>query len=171
MVQCKSTRRRGVILSRIGLARLRGAIEHSEVGDRDGKRYTLEDLNQRVGLDPKTIAKIFDRQIGLDKRTLDRIFRSFELELTEEDYTRPAKATTDKATRIDWGEAVDISAFYGRQAELQTLNQWVLGDRCRIVALLGMGGAGKTALSVKLAQQLQGHFDCILWRSLRNAPP
>ena len=171
MVQRKSTRRRGVILSRTGLARLRKAIEHSEVCDRDGKRYTLEDLNLRVGLDPKTIAKIFDRQIGLDKRTLDRIFRGFGLELTEEDYTRPAKATTDKATQIDWGEAVDISAFYGRQTELQTLNQWVLGDRCRTVALLGMGGAGKTALSVKLAQQLQGHFDCILWRSLRNAPP
>ena len=139
MVQRKSTRRRGVILSRTGLARLREAIEHSEVCDRDGKRYTFEDLNQRVGLDPKTIAKIFDRQIGLDKRTLDRIFRGFGLELAEEDYTRPAKDTQNpaKETRIDWGEAVDISAFYGRQAELQTLNQWVLGDRCRTIALLG----------------------------------
>jgi len=30
---------------------------------------------------------------------------------------------------------------------------------------------GKTALAVKLAQQVQGEFDYLIWRSLRNAPP
>jgi hypothetical protein len=39
------------------------------------------------------------------------------------------------------------------------------------VALLGMGGIGKTSLSVKLAQQIQEHFEYVIWRSLRNAPP
>jgi hypothetical protein len=39
-----------------------------------------------------------------------------------------------------------------------------------LIALLGMGGIGKTALSVKLAQQLQTQFDFVIWRSLRNAP-
>jgi hypothetical protein len=34
-----------------------------------------------------------------------------------------------------------------------------------------MGGIGKTALSVKLAQTLQHQFQYILWRSLREAPP
>jgi hypothetical protein len=34
-----------------------------------------------------------------------------------------------------------------------------------------MGGIGKTALSVKLAEQIQGEFDYLIWRSLRNAPP
>jgi hypothetical protein len=36
--------------------------------------------------------------------------------------------------------------------------------------LLGMGGMGKTALSVKLAERIQEHFDYVIWRSLRNAP-
>jgi WD40 repeat protein/transcriptional regulator with XRE-family HTH domain len=71
----------------------------------------------------------------------------------------------------DWGEAIDISAFYNRTIELATLKQWIVNDRCRLVALLGMGGIGKTALSVKLGEQIQGDFDYLIWRSLRNAPP
>jgi WD40 repeat protein len=76
-------------------------------------------------------------------------------------------------TRCDWGEAVDVSSFYGRAAELDLLKQWVVDDGCRLVALLGMGGIGKTALSIKLAEQVQvsGNFDDLIWRSLRNAPP
>ncbi|GAB4365842.1 MAG: NB-ARC domain-containing protein [Elainellaceae cyanobacterium] len=73
--------------------------------------------------------------------------------------------------QIDWGEAIDISLFYGRASELEHVKQWVLRDRCRLVALLGMGGIGKTALSVKLADEIQTEFDYLIWRSLRNAPP
>jgi WD40 repeat protein len=71
----------------------------------------------------------------------------------------------------DWGEAVDVSAFYGRTEELTTLEHWIVKERCRVVMLLGMGGIGKTALSVRIAEQIQEEFEYIIWRSLRNAPP
>ena len=74
-------------------------------------------------------------------------------------------------TTLSWGEAIDVSAFYGREAELALLEQWVVGDRCRLITLTGMGGIGKTALSVKLAEQVQAEFEFVIWRSLRNAPP
>jgi hypothetical protein len=73
-------------------------------------------------------------------------------------------------SRSDWGEAIDVSVFYGRDYELSKLQEWSVPDRCRLIAILGMGGIGKTALSVKLAQQLQDQFDFVIWRSLRNAP-
>lgn len=73
--------------------------------------------------------------------------------------------------RQDWGEAPDVSTFYGRATEKTVLHQWVVSDRCRLVTLIGMGGIGKTALSVKVAKQIQDEFEYLIWRSLRNAPP
>ncbi|MGE5659692.1 MAG: NB-ARC domain-containing protein [Actinomycetota bacterium] len=70
----------------------------------------------------------------------------------------------------DWGEAPDVSAFYGRAEELLTLGRWIVSDSCRLVAVLGLSGIGKTTLSVKLAKQLQDEFDFVLWRSLRAKP-
>lgn len=72
--------------------------------------------------------------------------------------------------QTDWGDVVDVSIFYGRAEELKTLEQWIVADRCRLVSLLGMGGIGKTSLAVKLAGQIQGQFEFVFWRSLRNAP-
>jgi hypothetical protein len=74
-----------------------------------------------------------------------------------------------------WGEAIDVSVFYGRSEELALLEQWIIpnarGIPCRLVAVVGMGGIGKTALAAKLVEQLQSQFDCCIWQSLRNAPP
>ncbi|KYC40906.1 hypothetical protein WA1_25150 [Scytonema hofmannii PCC 7110] len=81
----------------------------------------------------------------------------------------PEKVLTDR--RQDWGEAIDVSVFYGRMTELTTLEQWIVQDRCRLVALLGIGGIGKTALSINSAQQIQDKFEYLIWRSLRHAPP
>jgi WD40 repeat protein len=79
---------------------------------------------------------------------------------------------------IDWGEAMDISAFYGRELERSQLHQWIVTDRCRLVAILGMGGMGKTTIAIELVRELQAietassdRFSHILWRSLLNAPP
>ena len=73
-------------------------------------------------------------------------------------------------TITDWGEAIDVSLFYGRQAELETLEDWIIGSRCRLVGIFGWGGIGKTALSVKLAQRFESQFEYVVWRSLRHAP-
>jgi WD40 repeat protein len=71
----------------------------------------------------------------------------------------------------DLGEAVDVSVFYGRTSEREILKEWIVGDRCRLITLFGMGGIGKTTLAVKVAQDNRDAFEYIFWRSLRNAPP
>ncbi|WP_416676256.1 NB-ARC domain-containing protein [Egbenema bharatensis] len=72
--------------------------------------------------------------------------------------------------RVDWSEAVDVSIFYGRTQELTVLTHWILQEHCRLIALLGMGGIGKTMLATKLGEQIQAKFDFVVWRSLRDAP-
>ncbi|TYQ31943.1 NB-ARC domain-containing protein [Pseudanabaena sp. UWO310] len=72
--------------------------------------------------------------------------------------------------RCDWGNAIDTSIFYGRTEELETVKNWVIDDRCRLLGVFGMGGIGKTAFATKLAEQVQSDFTLIAWRSLRNAP-
>ncbi|MBG1265090.1 NB-ARC domain-containing protein [Nostoc sp. WHI] len=85
-----------------------------------------------------------------------------------EETTAPAEGIADQ--RQDWGEAVDVSVFYGRTEELRTLEQWIVQERSRLVTILGIGGIGKTALSVRLAQEIQGEFEYVIWRSLLHAP-
>lgn len=79
--------------------------------------------------------------------------------------------TKSRQARQDWGEAVDVSVFYGRTEELMTLEQWIVGEHCRLIGIFGMAGIGKTALSCKLAKQIQGKFDYIFWRSFSHTPP
>src|SRR5437588_6179507 len=73
--------------------------------------------------------------------------------------------------RLDWGEAPDVIGFVGRAEELATLRHWVLEERCRLAAVLGMGGIGKTALASRLAQEAAPSFLRVYWRSLRDALP
>jgi WD40 repeat protein/transcriptional regulator with XRE-family HTH domain len=70
-----------------------------------------------------------------------------------------------------WGEAPDVAGFQGRQAEVETLGRWLVEERCRLVAVLGLGGIGKTALATHAARALAPQFAGVCWRSLRNAPP
>jgi WD40 repeat protein/transcriptional regulator with XRE-family HTH domain len=82
----------------------------------------------------------------------------------------PAQPPPLTGPRIDWGDALTVSAFYGREQELAQLVQWTVQERCRTISLLGMGGIGKSALSVKLMHQVAEHFEVVLFRSLRDAP-
>jgi DNA-binding HxlR family transcriptional regulator len=190
----KKRRKRGVILTNQGFQKLQAAKSEAESDENNDKRYTLEDLSLRTSLDPDTLMKVFACTTGVDKRTLTICFRAFNLRLESTDYQRPESDLNQEDTRgeiqnpippypslsrarakiqkqFDWGEAPDVSEFYGRTEELATLHHWIINERCRLVTLLGMGGMGKTSLSVKLTEQIQDTFEFVIWRSLHNAPP
>lgn len=80
------------------------------------------------------------------------------------------RSANQSFSRIDWGEAFDVTSFYGRKTELAQLKDWVLKDRCRLVALLGIGGMGKSTLAITLMHQVTEAFDAVVFRSLRDAP-
>ena len=82
--------------------------------------------------------------------------------------------------RYDLGGMPDAAHFYGRQAELTTLHSWVGQERSRLIALIalvGLGGQGKTALAAAFVQdvfedeQSPAHgFTQMIWRSLVGVP-
>lgn len=71
---------------------------------------------------------------------------------------------------LDWGDAIELPIFYGREAEIEQLSDWIKRDGCRLIGILGMGGMGKTTFAIKLAENVQSNFELLMWRSLRNAP-
>jgi len=129
------------------------------------ERYLRKQANQPISQTNSGLKEELDSQ-----RFAPEVFVPIRLESSSQS---PATPTS---YQVDWGDAIDVSVFYGRQADLKLLTEWIQSDHCRLVALLGMGGVGKTALSVKLAQQLNqargadSPFQFIIWRSLRHAP-
>lgn len=178
MLQQKTRRYRGVILTAQGWDKLQAAKVQAEVHENAGDRFTLEELSERMDLSLNTIAKVLGRSDPVDKQSLQWAFRAFSLELSKHDYTRPiATIETTEATvqteqsQTDWGSAIDTSTFCGRGEELMQLKRWVLVEHCRLVLLLGIGGIGKSTLAAKLVQQIHQEFQVVVWRSLQNAPP
>lgn len=65
-----------------------------------------------------------------------------------------------------------VAQFFGREEELALLRTWLVDQQARIVAILGMGGVGKTALATTFVHSLtERDFEVVIWRSLINAPP
>ncbi len=73
--------------------------------------------------------------------------------------------------RVNLGNVLAVPTFYGREREIELITTWILEDRCQVVSVLGLGGIGKSALAVSLMYQLKEHFEVVIWRSLRDAPP
>jgi WD40 repeat protein/transcriptional regulator with XRE-family HTH domain len=173
MTKQKIKRIRGLILSRPGWQKLQDAKTEWEFATNQGNKITLEEIAERAGLTTATIRKILTRNEGVDRRSIVILFSALNLELTAEDCTKPTlqeqSGLIDR--KIDWGEAVDVSVFYGRTRELETLARWIVEDRCRLISVIGIGGIGKTTLSIKITQQVESQFECLIWRSLRDAPP
>ncbi|MGL4621854.1 NB-ARC domain-containing protein [Chroococcidiopsis sp.] len=171
----KSKRERGVILTAQGWQKLQRVKQAVEVESNWGRRLTREQLSDRTGLSLHTISRILQRQERVDRQSLECFFHAFSLELSPEDCAVNESLASvwvsgQESQQQDWGEAIDVSTFCGREAELGQLRQWLLEERCRLVAIMGIGGIGKSALAVQLARQIQSQFELVIWRSLSNAP-
>ncbi|MEM7535836.1 MAG: BTAD domain-containing putative transcriptional regulator [Chloroflexota bacterium] len=94
--------------------------------------------------------------------------------------TKQSKQQTQRSTpKTDISMMPKEANFYGRQEQQTLLQAWLVDEQRRVVAILGMGGQGKTALAARVVQALvdmpvdepADAFDYIIWHSLLNSPP
>jgi WD40 repeat protein/transcriptional regulator with XRE-family HTH domain len=142
---------------------LRVAFHQELKHERTRRGWSQEDLAERVGVDAKTVQRWEAGQ---------RLPRLYHRQKLCEVFGKTLEELGLLPTaRIDWREKPDSSSFFGRRQELAALERWI--ERCRLIAVLGIGGIGKTTLVAQLVERASGEalVDYSLWRSLRSAPP
>ncbi len=77
--------------------------------------------------------------------------------------------TKNEFPLIDLTEAPELNCHADRTSELSTLKQWIL-QHTRLITIYGLSGIGKSAIALKLIEQIQTEFDYIIWQSLNNTP-
>lgn len=114
--------------------------------------------------------------VKVTKRNLQAVVRRWVQQQPE---WRSPQPTPQPHQQYDLAEAPDLAGFTGREAELALLESWIMGrsldnepavSPCRLVAVVGLGGIGKTALTATLVHRLAPQFDYVVWRSLRQMP-
>lgn len=76
----------------------------------------------------------------------------------------------NQSTLINLIDAPELTTFYNRTSELSTLKQSILEDHTRLITIYGLSGIGKSALVLKLIEEINTEFDYIIWKSLNNLP-
>ncbi|ARV58427.1 hypothetical protein BZZ01_07045 [Nostocales cyanobacterium HT-58-2] len=99
MKQAKPKRKRGVVLTPVGLKRLQQAILSLEIAENKGIRLTLEQLGNRMNVSARTLSRLWSLSTGVDQKTLKLCFSALNLELHSEDHTVVSEA--DEAEAFD----------------------------------------------------------------------
>ncbi|MEY3334007.1 MAG: hypothetical protein RLZZ176_2310 [Cyanobacteriota bacterium] len=73
-------------------------------------------------------------------------------------------------SHLDLKDAPEIGDFYGRKLELSLLQEKILQGKCNLINLLGIRGIGKTALALKLVDNIQESFEFVIYKSLKYLP-
>jgi NB-ARC domain len=72
--------------------------------------------------------------------------------------------------RLGYAPQIDEDDFIGRDDELKQLQTWLApqSGRQNVVALCGMGGMGKTQLSIHFIKQSRSQYSTVLWLNAKD---
>ncbi|MFB2972820.1 NB-ARC domain-containing protein [Aerosakkonema sp. BLCC-F183] len=153
------------------------AAEHhlSEGHVRDTASELWQKLSETLGEDVNKLnaRNILEKFIISNSVSSGNFISFHEVSICSKRKRLPKPYPLSKSTQkhhLDIDNAPEITAFYGRYEELNTLKNWLIQDRPRIITLVGMIGIGKTTLAIKLIEEIKTQFEYIVYRSVRYCP-
>ena len=81
--------------------------------------------------------------------------------------TNNNQETYEKCSHQDLTISPQIIKCDGREKELKTLFDWILGQKYRLISVLGLSGIGKSYLVKRFVDLNLDKFEIIMWRSLK----
>ena len=155
----KQKRRRGVILTEIGLEKLQRAKIEAEYTENKGKRYTLENLSEKIGLAIDTLMKVFAGESKVDKQTLKYCFKAFELRLCDEDFFYPQISSVDDSSltlspepELPEGQVPLNSQFYLERSPIETECYKAILQPGALIRLKAPRRMGKSSLLARIIE-------------------
>jgi hypothetical protein len=146
---------------------------------------------QEIAIENNSYAEIYIKQTGSDlwrslsrqlsiqlntevKVTKNRLTSTLLWYLQQQQQERDLPPSQVNVSRYDWGEEegenTEKICFYGREEELQTLQNCCVTENCRLICVLGMRGMGKSTLVRRFVDSNPQLFDRVIRRSLLHSP-
>ncbi|MDY6900281.1 MAG: AAA-like domain-containing protein [Cyanobacteriota bacterium] len=150
MEAARQRRRRGIVLTAMGLKRLQTAIQSAQLQENEGRRFTQEELSNRIGVSTNTLSRLWSLKTAVDSRSVKLCFSSFNLELTESDYSTGEEAEQFDGIEYPSGPVSLYSKLYIPRPPIEELvNQEISRPGC-LIRLKAPKGMGKTSLKFRL---------------------
>lgn len=149
-------RKRGIVLNVRGWQRLQVAEQRSSHQANLGKPYTLQELSDRTGLSPNTLARVRNRKVAVDQQTLENYFRAFDLVLAPEDYTDSEVAIGNSRQPVLLSGQLPLdSLLYIHRPPCETLCYETLQQPGALLRIKAPHQMGKTSLLARTLSQVR----------------
>ena len=143
---------------------------HEDTYRQTMRLFARQGLANQATAQFEALRKLLWEELGVEP---DEQTKQLARQISAGEFTAPTSEvspTHDYTHRVDWSEAPLAGELIGRPQESDLLHRLLIRDHCQVVALLGMGGLGKTTLAAHTARSLADDFEVVIWRSLLNAP-
>ncbi|KAF1810343.1 kinesin light chain 1 [Eremomyces bilateralis CBS 781.70] len=144
---------RGCVLSQYSVAERLSWAEDRETTEMEDKVYSL------LGIFGVHVPLIYGEGI-------DNAFRRLHFEI---DRASKSDHFEDFSVGFSLADASETEHFVVRETELKEIHQTLSGDGIRRIAVLhGLGGIGKTQLTVAYAKQYRANYSTVLWLNAKD---
>lgn len=127
--------------------------------------YSLEYIKKNAAPSLfQRLTKILNLNQKLSKKTLKLVVEEMLAESSQ------SFNSSDTEEQSIWNIEPDIMSFYGREKEITELEQLISHDQCKLLAIIGHPGIGKTSLLYNLLNQIKNKFAYVKAINLQNAP-